>query len=175
MIPPWLKGTTRRTGKKTRFMAPDDNRAITTMLRRYTAGFLAATVASCSSNQRTVLRCSTVATSAIHGRVDKIGYVTDLEGDRRLWWKYAKISKVLEVRPATTSDDKNGDGRQTVCLKPNCHLVFGGDVNDQYDGDIEVIEELLKLKRKYPDRVHFILGNRDLNKLRLIKNFLLNM
>ena len=105
----------------------------------------------------------------IHGRVDKIGYVTDLEGDRRLWWKYAKISKVLEVRPVTTSDDKNGDGRQTVCLKPNCHLVFGGDVNDQYDGDIEVIEELLKLKRKYPDRVHFILGNRDLNKLRLIQ------
>ena len=87
------------------------------MLRRYAAGFLAATVASCSSNQRTVLRCSTVATeaaSAFHGRVDKIGYVTDLEGDRRLWWKYAKLSKVLEVHPATTSDGKNGDGRQTV-------------------------------------------------------------
>ena len=172
LIPLWLRRTTRRLlGKWQGSWPSDDNGAITTMLRRC-AGFLAATVASCSSNQRTVLRCSTVATeaaTALHGRVDKIGYVTDLEGDRRLWWKYAKLSKVLEVHPVTTSGGKNGDGRQTVSLKPNCHLVFGGDVNDQYDGDIEVIEELLKLKRKYPDRVHFILGNRDLNKLRIIQ------
>ena len=56
-----------------------------------------------------------------------------------------------------------------VSLKEGCHFVFGGDVNDQCDGDVYVVEQLVKLKRKYPDRVHFILGNRDMNKLRLVQ------
>ncbi len=100
--------------------------------------------------------------SSVSKRIDKIGYVTDIEGDRKFWWKYVKMSKILDIVP---DNDEKQQEKFKVILKPHCHFVFGGDINDQYDGDIEVVEEVLKLKRQYPDRVHFILGNRDINKL----------
>ena len=102
--------------------------------------------------------------SSVSKRIDKIGYVTDIEGDRKFWWKYVKMSKILDIVP---DNDEKQQEKFKVILKPHCHFVFGGDINDQYDGDIEVVEEVLKLKRQYPDRVHFILGNRDINKLRM--------
>ena len=37
----------------------------------------------------------------------------------------------------------------------------------QGPGDIRVLRALLELKEKHPDRVFLILGNRDVNKLRL--------
>jgi hypothetical protein len=43
--------------------------------------------------------------------------------------------------------------------------VFGGDVVDRGDGDLRILRDLMQLKRAYPTRVHFILGNRDLNKV----------
>eukprot|EP01034_Spumella_vulgaris_P029274 gene29274-36296_t len=52
-------------------------------------------------------------------------------------------------------------------LKENCQLVYGGDVCDRGSGDIRILSDLIDLKLTYPDRVHFVLGNRDINKLRL--------
>lgn len=34
-------------------------------------------------------------------------------------------------------------------------------------GDVRVVQDIVKLKEKYPNRVHVILGNRDINKMRL--------
>jgi hypothetical protein len=86
-----------------------------------------------------------------------VGYVTDIEGNFDYWKRYIALSKVLRRNKAT--------GALELC--DNSQLVFGGDVCDRGPGDLRVVRELVQLKRKYPERVHFILGNRDVNKLRL--------
>jgi hypothetical protein len=86
-----------------------------------------------------------------------VGYVTDIEGNFDYWKRYIALSKVLRRNKAT--------GALELC--DNSELVFGGDVCDRGPGDLRVVRELVQLKRKYPERVHFILGNRDVNKLRL--------
>ena len=84
------------------------------------------------------------------------GYATDIEGNLNYWKNFKAISKVLYEE----------DG--TLHLKKNCQFVYGGDVTDRGSGDLVIIRELLDLKRRYPGRVHFILGNRDLNKIRFL-------
>eukprot|EP00435_Cladocopium_sp_Y103_P072038 s50_g39.t1 len=90
----------------------------------------------------------------VHG---PIGYVTDLEGNVDLWERFIETSHVLYREPS--------DGR--IALRDACDFVFGGDVVDHYPGDLQLLDDLLDLKRRYGDRVHFVLGNRDVNKLRL--------
>eukprot|EP00658_Telonema_sp_P-2_P051578 TRINITY_DN3965_c0_g1_i3.p1 TRINITY_DN3965_c0_g1~~TRINITY_DN3965_c0_g1_i3.p1 ORF type:complete len:470 (-),score=104.96 TRINITY_DN3965_c0_g1_i3:64-1473(-) len=85
------------------------------------------------------------------------GYVTDVEGNLGFWNNYVKISKVLSRDPRTGE----------VRLKPGAHFVFGGDAVDQGEGDLRFLEEIVALQRRYPERVHLLLGNRDINKMRL--------
>lgn len=85
-----------------------------------------------------------------------IGYVTDIEGNRAYFDEYVRISRVV---------DRDAQSDQLE-LRDGCELVFGGDVCDKGDGDLYVARELVGLKRRYPGRVHIILGNRDVNKMR---------
>lgn len=86
----------------------------------------------------------------------KIGYASDLEGSYSYWRRYVDQSAVLYA------NEEN-----KVKLRDHCYFVCGGDVCDRGDGDIRILTELLALKHEYKERVQFILGNRDVNKLRL--------
>ena len=90
-------------------------------------------------------------------RLPRISYLTDLEGDAGTWQRYVQISEVLEEGP---------DG--SVHVKAGCHFVFGGDAVDHKSGSRQVLTELLSLRKRFPDQVHLLLGNRDINKLRLL-------
>lgn len=87
----------------------------------------------------------------------RVGFVSDIEGDLRFWNRYIGISEVL----SRASEDS------PVVLRDDCHFVYGGDVCDRGPWDRRVTRDLLRLKEAYPTRVHLILGNRDLNKIRL--------
>ena len=55
-------------------------------------------------------------------------------------------------------------------IAPDWNFTYGGDVCDKggaIGGTMRVVKSLVKLKKKYPERVTLLLGNRDLNKLRL--------
>lgn len=86
-----------------------------------------------------------------------VSYLSDLEGNYDYWNRFIQISEVLERLP-------NGE----LALKnPIYHFIHGGDVCDRSKGDQRILSELIQLKRKYPNNIHFLLGNRDVNKLRL--------
>ena len=98
--------------------------------------------------------------------VEKVGetvvaYVTDVEGNIGYWDEYLDESEVIY-----RDTPQEGELRGMLHLKDNTEVVYGGDLCDRGPGDIRFILEMLSLKERYPDRVHFILGNRDLNKLR---------
>jgi hypothetical protein len=61
----------------------------------------------------------------------------------------------------------------TEFLKENTNnkIAFLGDYFDKGPYVIKSINRIAKLKRDYPKRVHIILGNRDVNKLRFIYEF----
>ena len=90
-----------------------------------------------------------------------VGYVTDVEGDLEFWRGFVALSHVIE------DPEPDDHSLLRLSLRPNCHLVFGGDAVDKRDGDLRFLRSLLGLRARHPDRVHLILGNRDINKMRL--------
>ena len=83
--------------------------------------------------------------------------MTDVEGH----WEY--FQKQVDKSPVLTWAD---DG--TLTLADNGYVVHGGDAVDKGPGDIRVLRAMINLKERYPDRVVLILGNRDVNKLRIV-------
>ncbi|KAJ8612511.1 hypothetical protein CTAYLR_003699 [Chrysophaeum taylorii] len=87
----------------------------------------------------------------------RIGYVSDVEGHLDYWKRYVSASEVLEF---------GRDGDELV-LREDSWFVYGGDAVDKGPGDIRLCRSLARLKRRYPFRVFLLVGNRDLNKLRM--------
>jgi len=113
-------------------------------LKRYMTTFTTTSISSFSTNEEIKLN-----------KKYTVSYITDIEGNYDYWSRLIEYSKVLTGRPGN------------VALKDNCGLIFGGDVCDRGIGDITIINDMVSLKERYPDRVDLILGNRDINKLRL--------
>ena len=86
-------------------------------------------------------------------------YLTDVEGNLDFFEKYVRISKVIEW-----VDSKKNRLR---FKQKDSMFVFGGDCQDRGIGDIRFVNLLLNFKSEYPDRVEFIIGNRDANKIRI--------
>uniref|UniRef100_A0A7S1VZG9 Calcineurin-like phosphoesterase domain-containing protein n=1 Tax=Ditylum brightwellii TaxID=49249 RepID=A0A7S1VZG9_9STRA len=100
----------------------------------------------------------------------RLGYVTDVEGNLDYFLNYVKQSQVLIIQ-TMTRDEANNILSFTLSLasekKEDCYFVYGGDAVDKGPGDIRLVRALVDLKRRYPQRVFLLVGNRDLNKLRL--------
>lgn len=86
-------------------------------------------------------------------------YLTDVEGNLDYFHKYVRLSKVI----AWVDSKKN----RLKFKQDNSMFVFGGDAQDRGIGDIRFTNLLLDFKKEYPDRVEFIIGNRDANKIRI--------
>lgn len=93
-----------------------------------------------------------------------IGFLTDVEGDLPFLLRYAQMSQVIM---AINMNDHWKLQFRPCDIGINSFFVFGGDVFDNGPGDIQVARLLLDFKMRYPDRVHLLLGNRDINKMRL--------
>ena len=90
----------------------------------------------------------------------RIAFLTDVEGHIGHLRRYVRRSKVLKpcARAPGGVDFRDPSGADG--------FVYGGDACDHGDGDLAVLDALLGLKERYPDRVWFLIGNRDGNKMR---------
>lgn len=100
-----------------------------------------------------------------------IGYLSDLEGNYEYFNRYIALSKVIRRLPSGELDFQHflggSSSKPATSGIPRDHFIHGGDVCDRWAGDLRIISDLLAFKKKYPENVHFLLGNRDVNKLRL--------
>ena len=93
-----------------------------------------------------------------------VAYFTDVEGN----WEY--LASFVALSEALKRDGENEDGSMRLQLNDGWRIVFGGDSCDKggvVGGSVRVVRTLVRLKKKYPDRVTLLLGNRDLNKMRI--------
>lgn len=87
-----------------------------------------------------------------------VAYVTDVEGS----WE--RLASFCRDNPHVHLDDE-GHLRVT----PGATFVFGGDAIDRGPASRRVVRALLDAKERQPDQVVLLAGNRDLNKLRLVR------
>jgi hypothetical protein len=95
-----------------------------------------------------------------------VAYVTDIEGNYNYWNRMLSISTILVVehvapsRPTSASSAVYSKPYRLRFVDETSQFVYGGDVCDRGDGDLRFLTDLIQLKNDYPDRVHFIMGNR---------------
>ncbi|POM68904.1 Hypothetical protein PHPALM_14871 [Phytophthora palmivora] len=89
----------------------------------------------------------------------RVALLTDIEGN----WQYVRNV----VRQSSCLQLAHSEQGETLELLDDCQLVFGGDAGDKGDDTIKCYEQLVNLKKRHPDRVVLLVGNRDVNKMRL--------
>lgn len=97
----------------------------------------------------------------------RICFMTDVEGDRDYFDRFVDNSQVLKF---IQKKKKNNEYYRQVVFQHdevNSIFVYGGDVCDKGGSDLYILEQLLNFRELYPDRVFFLLGNRDINKIRI--------
>ena len=90
--------------------------------------------------------------------VRNVAYLTDIEG------RWDKLESFCARSPDVALDPS---GRLVV--SEGSVFVFGGDAIDRGPHARRVVSTLLAAKRAQPDRVVLLAGNRDINKLRLVR------
>eukprot|EP00754_Rhynchopus_humris_P001670 Rhum_TRINITY_DN10961_c0_g1::Rhum_TRINITY_DN10961_c0_g1_i1::g.41254::m.41254 len=110
---------------------------------------------------------ATVATAA----AAPTAFITDVEGNGGYFWRCVEASPLLARELREGMDADGYDAHDVVFAGPAAaaaRLVYGGDACDKGCDDLAVAAVLLRMRARYgAERVGFILGNRDVNKLRL--------
>jgi hypothetical protein len=91
-------------------------------------------------------------------------FCTDVEGNFEYLTAFIALTDALNVVA------HKEDGSLELDLADGWHFVFGGDAVDKggpVGGSVRVVRTLVALKKKYPTRCTLILGNRDINKMRM--------
>lgn len=89
-----------------------------------------------------------------------VAFITDAEGNGFYFFSVAlQVNNIVDYR--------NDQLEFEDIYKDNGCFVYGGDTVDKRDSDRLIVKKLNQFKKKYPHRVFLVLGNRDINKLRI--------
>ena len=87
----------------------------------------------------------------------RIAYLTDVEG------QWSKLHGFATANPLVSLDAAG-----KLLIAPGARFVFGGDAVDRGPDARRVVHALLEAKRRQPEQVVLLAGNRDINKMRLV-------
>lgn len=151
------------------------------LAQRVTSSCRQHTVSRCFYHQRDIFASASLSTSSTLNRkrrTRQVSFLTDVEGDAFYFDRFVETSRVLCFEPVNPKFDRpsaQGDGngffpynKQIAFRTDSSMLVYGGDVCDKGGSDLYVLRQLLSLHHRYPDRVHLLMGNRDINKMRIV-------
>lgn len=93
--------------------------------------------------------------------------MSDVEGHWDYFCAFVALSRCLSFRGVGDAKHFTSPSDCELDLADGWQFIFGGDSCDKGPGTIRFCEALVSLKRRHPRRVHLILGNRDINKMRL--------
>jgi hypothetical protein len=88
-----------------------------------------------------------------------VAYLSDVEG---IWEKLASFCR---DNPHVDLDEAG----ERLVVRPGSTFVFGGDAIDRGPDGRRVVRTLLEAWRRQPSQVVLLAGNRDINKLRLVR------
>eukprot|EP00927_Polykrikos_kofoidii_P043351 TRINITY_DN37412_c0_g1_i1.p1 TRINITY_DN37412_c0_g1~~TRINITY_DN37412_c0_g1_i1.p1 ORF type:complete len:1126 (+),score=182.88 TRINITY_DN37412_c0_g1_i1:115-3378(+) len=94
---------------------------------------------------------------------NRVEFLSDVEGDWDYFLRFVELSDVIFWR----GSDNGCWGPGVLDLREGGMLIFGGDASGKGSGDLRFVKTLVDLKRRHPSRVHIILGDKDINRLRL--------
>ncbi len=87
----------------------------------------------------------------------KVAYLTDVEG------QWSKLTSFAAHNPLVSLD-----ATSRLVVAPGARFVFGGDAIDRGSAARRIVHTLLEAKRRQPEQVILLAGNRDINKMRLV-------
>lgn len=87
-----------------------------------------------------------------------VAYLTDVEG---IWEKMASFCR--------DNPHVSLEAGDRLVVRPGATFVFGGDAIDRGPAGRRVVQVLLDAWRRQPSQVVLLAGNRDINKLRLVR------
>ena len=85
-----------------------------------------------------------------------VAYVTDVEGSWDRLWSFVQGNGLVRF-----------DEHMRLVVQADATLVFGGDAIDRGSHGRRVVRTLLEARKRQPDQVVLLAGNRDINKLRI--------
>jgi hypothetical protein len=100
----------------------------------------------------TTIRSRQLSTHILH--------ITDSEGTNALIDSINK-SNIVSYHPDNGLDFKKVNGTP--------HFIFGGDAPDRGNKDLSLTQMLVDFKKRYPDKVNLIVGNREVTKNRYLE------
>ncbi len=93
----------------------------------------------------------------------RVAYLTDVEG------RWEKLVDFCAGSSLVTLEEGAAHGDAALRVADNALFVFGGDAIDRGPAGRKIVATLLAAKRAQPASVVLLAGNRDINKLRLVR------
>jgi len=92
-----------------------------------------------------------------------VTYASDVDGSWDYFCNFVDHSRGLRFRADLDPGERRSLRDLDLQLEEGWHFVYGGDACRQGPGTLRFLETMVRLKKRWPGRVHLLLGAQDLD------------